>query len=143
MISGSIVDYNGYNMLGAGINFFVTGSNYDNPTKGIFGFSLSVIPDNLNIFGINAGLLQVLFQDTNFPLSLSAVANFSVMGSIVISPTIGYTQSFFAKKQVYPVVGISYQIPLDQGYYSNNTSTLFVHVGLNIKLDKTTNKKKK
>ena len=140
IISGLIADYNGYNMLGAGVNFLITGNDYNNPTKGIFGFSYTVVPDKGSLFGLNAGLVQVLNQKSNYPFSLSAIANVTLAYGVKVVPSISYTQAFFSNKQIYPVFGLSYEIPLDRSYYSDNVSALMVHIGLNIKLDKDTKK---
>ncbi|MEI8086288.1 MAG: hypothetical protein WCG93_08750 [Paludibacter sp.] len=149
IISGAIADIDGYSMYGGGIEMLITGKNYDNPSKGILGISYTKIPGVLTNVGINAGVLQVFLKDTNFPLSLSAVANlssdvkYSTVGSMLVTPIIGYTQSFFAHNQVYPVIGVSYQLLLDKSYYSHNQSAFLVHAGLNIKLEKSNYKQSK
>lgn len=146
VISGAIADNDGYNMYGGGIEFLITGKDYDNPTKGIFGLSFSTVPDRLTVIGLNAGMVHVFLKDSNFPLSISAVANlsseikYSKVGSLHVTPIIGYTQSFFAHMPVYPVIGVSYQVSLIRSYYSDSESALLVHAGLNIKLEKTNKK---
>jgi len=142
ILSGGVANNEDYYMYQGGIHFLITGNKHDNPSKGIFGFSYTTVPEKLTTIGINAGIIQVLLKDSNFPLSLSAIANlstrlrFSKIGSFQVTPIIGYTQSFFAHNQVYPVIGVTYQVSLDRSNYSDNESALFVHAGLNIKLEK-------
>lgn len=97
IVSGMIADYRGYDLLGASINFLISGKDYDNPTKGIFGISYATLPYNRDVvIAINAGIVQVICQNSNFPFSLSAIANMNIYNLKVI-PIISYTQTFFAQ----------------------------------------------
>ena len=152
ILSGSLANYMGVTLWGAGVNFLVTGANEDSSTKGIVGLSYTSAPNLITIYGVNAGILQMVCKESNFPLSLSAIANISLSGlkavspytdnsqRITINPIISYTQAFFAHEQVYPVLGVSYQMILDPDNNPDNENPLFVFVGLNIKLEKTKNK---
>jgi hypothetical protein len=146
IISGSLANYMGVTLWGAGVNFLVNGGYEDSSTKGVVGLSYVSASNLINLIGMNLGIVQLIFKESNFPLSLSAIANFSLNNTILSTPSLdnrqsinftpafGYTQAFFAHNPVYPVLGVSYHVILDSSNYPNSEGPLFVHIGVNIKL---------
>lgn len=114
--------------------------------------SLSNISYNLGSVGYispTLGILYTSFQNDNCPTTfgLSTSAYFYKFNFDYIEQsnlTFYFAQAFFAQKRVYPVVGLTYSIPLKQtfGYGSGDGSFLF-HVGLNIRLSKPNSEKSK
>lgn len=123
--------------------YFTKPDNYMNGVRLAFGPSFSYV-DPYNIIGINFGILRVFFPLSNFPFSpnLSASCNIQftkngfghqTFGTSSSEPVFvagcGFTQAFFARHKVYPVVNISTAHEMN-----TNTNLVSAAVGLNIKL---------
>ena len=122
------------------LNYLFNNSKHTEGMKSILGLSFGSIYDRYNInknnfVGVNMGLIKVFFYKSNFPFSIGGSASFASYlynmhyKSSNLGLTIGYTQSFFAKGWVYPVLGVSKSFIIGQ-----DSSDWFVHAGLNIRL---------
>jgi len=85
------------------------------------------------------GIMYTSFQNSNYPtsLGLSATAYFEDFNLQDIDQStfsFYFAQAFFARKTVYPVIGLSYSIPLSDTY--RRDGLFLFHVGLNIRLSK-------
>lgn len=89
------------------------------------------------------GIMYTSFYNFNYPTSLGISAS-AYFDSYNYASTDAYflnfyfAQAFFAKKTVYPIVGLTYSLPIKQSYYgfSQGEGSLEFHVGLNIRLSK-------
>jgi hypothetical protein len=123
--------------------FFTRIDKNRNGVRFAFGPSYSYM-DPYNIIGFNFGILRVFFPESNFPFSPNLSTSFSIpftkngfsnqnSRTSFFEPVFvvgcGFTQAFFAKQKVYPIINIS------TGYnMHNNINLLSGAVGLNIKL---------
>jgi hypothetical protein len=106
---------------------------------------ISFIPDffqQVNSISPTLGFMYTSFHDVNFPTSLgiSASAYFNELNFNYIaqsSLTFYFAQAFYAQKTVYPVIGVTYSLPLSNVYGNDQgVGSLLFHVGLNIRLSK-------
>lgn len=135
IISGSFLsDFFDDRAYGLSINQFITDRTVDSPTKGIIGLSLSLYDED-TMLSFNFGVLQSFLHKTNFPLSLGLNTNLSFHNGLGFQPELCYNQAFLSNKRIYPVVGVTYLIPMNKRY-NQIEYTLFFHVGLNIRLQK-------
>lgn len=132
-ISGLLAENSNEKISGLGLSFFITGKS---STKGLFGLSLSKDNNFPNYININAGVIQLFYKESKFPFSLSLILNQSLIGDGSLTPFIGYTQTLFSKNQIYPLIGISYGIPIERLNNLPKDRNLIFNVGLNIKLNK-------
>lgn len=136
VVSGLIAENSSEKISGIGLSFFITGINSTSSTKGLLGLSLSKDSNFPNYFNINAGVLQIFSKDSKFPFSFSLILNQNLIGDGSLTPVFGYTQTLFSHNQIYPVVGLTYGIPIMSLNNLHDDGNLFFHVGLNIKLNK-------
>jgi hypothetical protein len=138
-LSGSLIKENDNFFSAATFGYLTDMDTVKISLKMYFGLSFGVI--NSYKFGaFNFGLIKCFFLDSNFPFSLNSalsvqkVMSFELneMSGIFSSISIGYTQAFFAKKEIYPVLGISKVFGL------NNTDIkdLYLNIGLNVRFGK-------
>ena len=104
--------------------------------KTTFGFSLTGLPET-NVLGMNIGLVKRILIQSNFPgavnLSISPQVSLDremLMDNIIMVFGGGYTQAFFAKNRIYPVLALSYSQDLD-----SKIQIFSAMVSLNIRLD--------
>lgn len=121
-----------------GIGYIARNRDNVNGIEGILNLSCGLMSGGYKLAAVNMGLYQMFFSKTNSPFSLGASVSFSTSTyyrnqGLSILPTIGYTQAFFANKSIYPVIGVTYSLPLNHEYDNN---FLLFHAGLNIKLSK-------
>jgi len=107
--------------------------------------SLSNLSSNLGSVGYitpTLGIIYTSFQSENYPtsLGLSASAYFYQFNFNFIEQsnlTLYFAQAFYAQNTVYPVIGLTYSIPLTNAYGDTNGGGSYLfHVGLNIRLSK-------
>jgi len=138
--SGSSANVYNINLKSLGIGYIISNRNNENGTNGIFGLSYGFMPNGYKITSVNMGLCQILFPRSNFSSSLGASASISnIFGEyhhegFNLGVIFGYSQSFFNNNPIYPVMGITYELPINQTN-SSKGSFLF-HLGINIKLGK-------
>jgi hypothetical protein len=139
ILSESYQEISGHPYRGLGISYLFNNNNNNNSNlKGLIGISYSAferISNEEGLMSLNAGLYNLLFKESNFPSSVGA--NFIIalenesfrIDQMHLGIVFSYKQSFFVNNRVYPIIGISYSLPIK--YIYNN---LFFNVGLNIKL---------
>ena len=102
--------------------------------KTFVGFQLG-FGKQINFAGMGIGLSLCFFRKSNLPLSINFSANcvFAIQDKRIagFSPAInvGYTQAFFAKSPVYPVLGIS-----NSYFLEDKTQVFFIHLGINYRI---------
>lgn len=111
-------------------------------TKGLFGLSYSqLLQTDKRFINLGLGVSQVFFPKTNFPFSISGSGSYNKLlnyyhsyyntySGYDIGFSIAYTQTFFAKNRIYPLVGITKSFEVTNG----KTQSLFLNVGFNIKM---------
>jgi len=111
---------------------------------------LSFLPDffqQVRSVSPTLGIMYTSFHNVNYPTSLgiSASAYFNEFDFNYIvqsSLTFYFAQAFYAQKTVYPVIGLTYSVPLSNAYgYAQGESSFLFHVGLNVRLFKTFSEK--
>lgn len=143
ILSGDYFKISNSDFYGATIGYLIN-NKYKDKLKGLLGFSYGELTDQYNInnkykiTAISFGLMKVLFTNSNFPSSISAStsASFFLYGQsdsyLQSTVTVGYSQSFFANNQIYPVIGIGKTFLLFKNDVSNENFTF--HIGLNVRL---------
>ena len=133
VISGSYSKISNNELVQANVGYLFDNSKYNNGLKGLIGISFGNNFYDYKILGFNMGSSQVFFGKSSFPFSLGGVATLALAFTPDFRPyaglSLGFTQSFFAKGCVYPVIGVSKSFIIGQ-----DSSDLFVHAGLNIRL---------
>lgn len=139
ILSGSFDKYsdNDNEMLSGSLGYLVFDhTDGINGAKGLFAVSYgSLLNTNINAVGVTMGVILVFFPASDFPFSIGGSSSVSMyMGTLLYNETsvgasIGYSQSFFAKSPVYPVIGITKSLKI-----SNSSDDLFFHIGLNVRL---------
>jgi hypothetical protein len=114
-------------------------------TKGLLALSYthSLREDN-RFINMHLGVIHVFLPKTNFPFSISGSSYYSkhlgysssygyytgYSSNYDFGFSIAYTQTFFAKNRIYPVIGITKSFQVTNG----KTQSLFLNVGFNIKM---------
>lgn len=104
----------------------------------------------VTFYGLNIAVIRVFRGNSNFPLSLSGGSSFILIDSqkkdvftglkkkdVGGALGINYTQTFFAKKTIYPAAGVSAAFDLSEFQQSFSAC-----VGLNVRLGKERKKSK-
>jgi hypothetical protein len=92
------------------------------------------VSEGIKVAGIGIGMMVCLFRKSDFPCSLGIsgsgvfTLNKPLPGEVIPAVSLAYTQAFFPKSPVYPVLGIS-----NSFYIVNHTQVFFFHAGLNIR----------
>jgi hypothetical protein len=139
IFSGSHDESHDESLTSIGIGYIARNKNNINGIEGIIDLSYGFMSDGYKMAGVNMGLNQMFFSKSNSPFSIRASVSFLTSTyynklGLTIVPTIGYTQSFFVNNPIYPVIGITYSLPMNHSYDSNEMGFFLFHVGLNIKL---------
>lgn len=138
-------------------------SNYSTPTMATVGYLLDLNKhsekDKLNaLFSISEigflstffqhvqsisptlGIMYTSFKDDRYPTSLGLSTSCYFEGLNLnhlaqSSLSLYFSQSFFARNTFYPVIGLTYDIPISHSYgYSNGEGSFLFHAGLNVRL---------
>ena len=137
MLSGGYSNLNQYNFYAANIGYLY---NHDdnNRLKCYLGATYGEMLDQYKVASLGIGLSKVIFPNSSFPFSLNASNALNLFfvhenfGS-QHTASIGYTQVFFAKNTLYPVIGISKSFVFADNDNKYSDSWQF-HVGLTLKL---------
>ncbi len=103
--------------------------------KTYLGFELG-LGKQIKFVGAGFGLSLCFFRKSTLPFSINFSANCLFVSEdkriARFSPAInvGYSQAFFAKSPVYPVLGIS-----NSYFLKDNTQAFFIHLGINYRID--------
>ncbi len=120
-----------------GISYIIKSEHYSYPRAKIGFFYTNI--DNLDIFGLNMGVIKTFFPNRKFPFSMSAYytiysalpsqkeKEFSFSNLMIL----GYTQAFFANNIVYPFISTSISLDVDN---SMQKAASLISLGLNIKI---------
>jgi len=114
-------------------------------TKGFLAFSYShSLYEDSRFINMHLGVIHVFLQKSNFPFSISGSSYYSkhlgysssygyytgYSSNYDIGFSIAYTQTFFAKNRIYPVIGITKSFQVTNG----KTQSLFLNLGFNINI---------
>ena len=102
---------------------------------------LSIQSDLFRSISPTLGIMYTSFNNEDYPtsLGLSTSAYIEDYYPIKIAASdlsFYFAQAFFASKTVYPLVGLTYSIPLTHEWYTQSGGSFLFHVGLNIRLSK-------
>jgi len=142
IFTGSSANIYNINLKSLGIGYIISNKNNENGTNGLIDFSYGFMPNGYKITSVNMGLYQIVFPKSNFSSSIGASASISsIFGEyhhegFNLGFIFGYSQSFFNNNPIYPVMGITYELPINQTDNANSEGSFLFHLGLNIKLGK-------
>jgi len=147
-LSGTLAKSYDLILKGVNLGYIISNTNSIEGTKGLVGISYATIERDYQFASFSAGLNRVFLSDTQCPFSLGSVLSISsifggLSSALNLDLVTGYTQSFFAKSPVYPVLGVTYTLPLNKTYYESRDGSFLFHIGLNIRLSPIDNNEKK
>lgn len=143
LVSAHMTEGDGYSLYGATLgSYFIKASSFN----ALVAVSYSVLkaPGTASDFyasnvkkhigGLHLGFMQKFLCNTSFPMSIGLNASGVYLEYPVISAGASFTQAFFAKSRVYPLVGVHYNHPLNAEYYGNTEGAFNLFFGFNIRI---------
>lgn len=138
ILSGNFASSTYGNSVEGSLGYLFNGSTSDNKIKTLFALSYGNVYDYYKYAGPTMGLIKVFFPASNFPFSIGASSSMlmyfgkNISQDFNLGASIAYSQAFFSKSPIYPVIGITKTFIIT----NNGGSDWFYHLGLSIKLGK-------